>query len=61
MRVRNKTDHGVYVDGHGVIPGDEEATVRESEQTKQLIRDGVLAKVATTAASDSNKKKEGDG
>jgi hypothetical protein len=59
MRVRNKTEQGVFVSEYGVVPGGDEATVRESDQVKQLIKDGVLTEVKQ--ASATNKQKESDG
>jgi hypothetical protein len=63
MRVRNKTDHGVFVTNFGVVPAGEEATVRESESVKQLIKDGVLTEVKSTSggSSSTTTDTEGDG
>jgi len=53
LRVRNKTDHGVFVANHGVVPAGEEATVQDSPAVKELIKGGALSEVAST-------KKDGD-
>jgi hypothetical protein len=53
LRVRNKTDHGVFVANYGVIPAGEEATVRESDGVKQLVRDGVLTEVQSSGGGSS--------
>jgi hypothetical protein len=58
MRVHNKTDHGVFVSNYGVIPAGEDATVRESESVKQMIRDDVLDEVTSSAASTNTKSEE---
>jgi len=59
MRVRNKTDHGVFVANYGVVPAGEEATVPQGEAVKQLIKDNVLTEVKQTSGSSTDK--EGDG
>jgi hypothetical protein len=51
--VRNKTDHGVFVANFGVVPAGEEATVRESDGVKQLIKDGTLSEVRTSSGSSN--------
>ncbi len=63
MRVRNKQSHGVFVASYGVVPAGEEATVRESDQVKQLIKDGVLSEVkqSSSGGSSSDDTKDGDG
>jgi hypothetical protein len=53
LRVRNKTDHGVFVANFGVVPAGEEATVRESDGVKQLIKDGTLSEVRTSSGSSN--------
>ena len=60
MRVRNKTDHGVFVANYGVVPAGEEATVRESPGVKQLIKDGALTEVQASSGGSSNTSEEGD-
>jgi hypothetical protein len=65
MRVRNRTDHGVFVQEHGVIPGGEEATVVSNDSVKQMIKDGVLSEVRSSGggsgggSSDTSKDKDG--
>lgn len=61
MRVRNKTDAGVFVANYGVIPAGDEATVREGESVKQMIKDGVLTEVKTSSTAATTKNEEGDG
>lgn len=63
MRVRNKTDHGVFVANYGVVPAGEEATVPQGEAVKQLIKDNVLGEVkaTSTSSSSSDTDKEADG
>jgi hypothetical protein len=56
LRVKNETGHGVFVANHGVVPAGEEATVRESEAVKQLLKDGALTK----AKSSDTEAKDGD-
>lgn len=58
--MRNETDHGVFVANFGVVPAGEEATVRESEAVKQLIKDGALSEVTSSGGGSSTDKKEGD-
>lgn len=58
MRVKNETDHGVFVANHGVVAAGQEATVQQSDGVKQLIKDGSLSEV-TGGSSDSDKK-DGD-
>jgi hypothetical protein len=70
MRVKNKTDHGVFVANYGVVPAGEEATVQESESAKSLVKSGVLSEVKTSSSGSSSSgsastskpddKKEGD-
>jgi len=60
LRVRNETDHGVFVANFGVVPAGEEATVRESDGVKQLIKDGTLAEVQSSGGSSTSDKKDGD-
>jgi hypothetical protein len=54
LRVRNETTHGVFVANHGVVPAGEEATVRESEAVKQLIKSGALSKATDTDTKDGD-------
>lgn len=61
MRVRNKTDHGVFVANYGVVPAGEEATVRESPGVKQLIKDGAFTEVQTSSSGSSSTADEKDG
>jgi len=56
LRVRNKTDRGVFVANYGVVQAGEEATVQESDGVKQLIKDGALSEVKSSGASSSDKK-----
>lgn len=62
MRVRNKTDAGVFVAGYGVVPAGEEATVREGDGVKELIKGGTLSEVRSTSGggSSGNREQEGD-
>lgn len=65
MRVYNPSkEHGVFVREYGVVPPDEEATVRESDAVKQMIKDGVLRERKSGSGSSSSsttEQKEGDG
>jgi hypothetical protein len=61
LRVRNKTDHGVFVANFGVVPAGEEATVRESDGVKQLIKDGTLSEVTSSSgSSNTTDRKDGE-
>jgi hypothetical protein len=61
LRVRNKTDHGVFVANYGVVPAGEEATVQQSDGVKQLIKDGTLTEVQSSGGgSSTDDKKDGD-
>lgn len=63
MRVFNKTDHGVFVADHGVVPAQEEATVPKSDQVAELIKSGALREVKSSSGSSrtTNDQKDGDG
>lgn len=55
MRVRNKTEAGVFVKGYGVVPSpaedeDGEATVPQSDSVKSLIKADVLGEVKATSS-----------
>jgi hypothetical protein len=45
MRVHNETDNGVFVQNYGVVAAHAEATVRDSDAVRQLIKTGVLTEV----------------
>lgn len=61
MRVRNKTDHGIFVANFGVVPAGEEATVQQSEAVKELIKGGSLTEVKdSSGGSSTSDKKDGD-
>lgn len=60
MRVFNPGDHGVFVNDHGVVPAGEEATVRENDEVKQMIRDGTLRKRDSSSSSDRQSSSGGD-
>lgn len=59
--MRNKTDHGVFVADFGVVPAGEEATVRESDGVKQLIKGGALTEVKTSSSGSANTTDRKDG
>lgn len=60
MRVRNKTDHGVFVANYGVVPAGEEATVQQSAAVKELIKGGAFSEVQTSGDSSTTDTKDGD-
>lgn len=60
MRVKNDTDHPVFVKGSGHVEPHEEETVQSSEQVKQLIKQGVLHEVKSTSSGNAESKDGGD-
>jgi hypothetical protein len=58
MRVRNKTDHGVFVHNYGVVPAGEEATVPQGESVKELIKAGALSEVKSSSSGSDTEGRD---
>jgi len=59
MRVHNPHGLGCFVKDYGVVPAGEDATVREGDGVKQMIKDGMLTDSSTSTKTD-NKEADGD-